>query len=138
MATIRREVTVDADAAQVWDAFKDVGALHTRVVRGFVTATELDGADRLVTFANGFSVRERIVTIDDDARRLVYTAVGGRTTHYNAAVEVLAEPAGRVRIVWLVDLLPDDVAPVVAGMMDHGVAAMATTLGAATGSRRSR
>jgi hypothetical protein len=83
---------------------------------------------RLVTFGNGMQLRERLVTRDDGARRLVYTAEGGRATHYNAVVEVLDGPAGGSRLVWTVDLLPDTLAPAIDGMMAMGAQAMQATL----------
>ncbi|HEX3941692.1 MAG TPA: SRPBCC family protein [Acidobacteriaceae bacterium] len=72
MASIRKEITVKASVDQVWGAIRDIGALHTPLVPGFVVDTKLETDARIVTFANGHVVRERIVTIDDSARRLVW------------------------------------------------------------------
>jgi hypothetical protein len=47
-------------------ALRDVGALHTRLVPGFVVDTRLEAGARIVTFANGMTVREQIVTVDED------------------------------------------------------------------------
>lgn len=130
MATIRKQFDVTATAEAAWDALRDFTALHTRLVPGFVTACtpEDGGAVRRITFANGMQVAERLVTCDDAARRLVYTAEGGRASHYNAAVEV--HPAdGGSRLVWTVDLLPDALAPAIDGMMAMGVRAMQGALG---------
>src|SRR3954469_2258523 len=110
MASIRKEFTVAAPAAAVWDALRDVGAVHTRLARGFVTDCSLDGAVRTVTFANGMTVAERIVSVDDDLRRLAYSATGGRAEHHHAVLEVLPEATGS-RLVWSTDVAPDEVAP---------------------------
>jgi hypothetical protein len=130
MATLRHEIRVAAAPADAWAAVRDFGALPTRLVPGFVTACTLeeDGAVRLVTFDNGLQVRERLVTNDDATRRLVYTAVNGRASHYNAAVQVLDAPDGSV-LVWTVDLLPDALAPAIDGMMAMGAKAMQHALG---------
>ena len=130
MATLRKQIDVGAAPAAAWDAVRDFGALHTRLVPGFVKdcVLEQDGAVRLVTFGNGMQVRERLVTRDDAGRRLVYTTEGGRATHYNAVVEVLEAAGGGSRLVWTVDLLPDALAPAVDGMMDAGAKAMAGAL----------
>jgi putative membrane protein len=40
-----------------------------------------------VTFVNGTVLREPIVTLDDAARRLVWTAEGGRARHYNSELD---------------------------------------------------
>jgi carbon monoxide dehydrogenase subunit G len=128
MATIRKEITVKATVAQVWDVMRDIGALHTRLVPGFVVDTKLEPGARVVTFANGRVVRERIVTIDDDAHRLVWSITGDRYTHHNASAEVLEAPGGRTRIVWIADVLPDSMASAIGQSMDRGMAAMQLAL----------
>ena len=45
MATVRREIVTRAHPDQVWQAVRDIGALHTRLVPGFVVDTTVDGAD---------------------------------------------------------------------------------------------
>jgi carbon monoxide dehydrogenase subunit G len=127
MATVRREITTHATPASVWDAVRDVGALHTRLVPGFVVDTRIEGEARVVTFGSGLVVTEPIVTIDEQERRLVWGAMGGPLTHYNGAVQVFPDGAGS-RVVWTADFLPNDAAPVVASMIDQGMAAMKRTL----------
>ena len=128
MASIRREVFIDVPAEQVWDALRDVGALHTRLVAGFVTNCSLEGNARVVTFANGVVAKELIVDIDDPARRLAWSAVGGRLTHHNASAQVFDEGPTRSRLVWIADLLPNEMAPAIAGMIEQGTLAMKRTL----------
>ncbi len=130
MASIAKEIVTKASPAAVWDAIRDIGALHTRLVPGFVIATELIAGGRRATFANGQTVDEPIVALNEDTRRLVWTAVGGGLglTHYNAAVQVFPREAGGSRIVWTADLLPNDAAAAVSGMMEQGAAAMARAL----------
>jgi carbon monoxide dehydrogenase subunit G len=130
MASIRREFVVRSSPAQVWAALRDFGALDRKLAAGFVTACSLeeDGAVRLVTFANGMQVRERLVALDDAQRRIAYTAQGGRATHHNACAQVIDEGDGTTRFIWITDLLPDAVAPAVEAMMDAGAKAMRATL----------
>jgi hypothetical protein len=128
MASIRKELVVDAPAEHVWAAIRDVGAVHTRLAQRFVVDTRLEGDSRIVTFANGEVVRERIVDIDDRARRLVYAAVEWRTTHHNASFQVIADGDRRCRVVWITDLLPDTLAELVKGFMEQGGAAIKRTL----------
>jgi hypothetical protein len=124
MASIRKEIPLDARAEDVWAAVRDVGALHTRLVPGFVTDTKPEPGARMVTFANGMVVKELIVDLDEQARRLVWSAVGGRLSHHNASAQVFADGDGRSRLVWTADLLPDELAGDIRMMMDHGAAAM--------------
>ena len=109
MATIRSELQTRAAASDVWSAIRDIGALHTRLVPGFVTDTKLEPGARIVTFVNGMVLREPIVTLDDEARRLVWTAEGGRARHYNAALQVSELANGLTSVVWIADFLPDDI-----------------------------
>ena len=128
MATNRQEISLDAPADKVWDAVRDFAQVHTRVAPGFLTKLEIDKGDRVLTFFNGLVARERLVTRDDDNRRLVYAVVDGRASHYNGAVQVIPDGAGKSRLVWTIDLLPDELAPAVAGMMEAAVAPMKKTL----------
>jgi len=128
MASIRKEILIAVAPQQVWDAMRDVGALHTRLVRGFVTDCRLDGDARVVTFANGIVARELIVDVNDADRRVAWSAVGGRLTHHNASAQVFDEGDGGSRVVWFADLLPDAMAPAVEAMIEQGLAAMKATL----------
>ena len=127
MASVRKELVTSARPPSVWDAIRDIGALHERLVPGFVVDTRLEPGARVVTFANGMVVKEPIVTIDDEGRRLVWSAEGGPLTHYNASVQVFAEGAGS-RVVWIADFLPHEAAGVVGPMMEQGMAAMKKAL----------
>ena len=64
-----------AAAADVWDALRDVGALHTRLAVGFVTDGRMEPGARVVTFANGVVARELIVAVDDASPA---SGLGGR------------------------------------------------------------
>ena len=130
MASIHQEVLLDADADSVWDAVRDVGAVHTRVAPGFLTGCRMEEAPlaRVVSFANGMEARELIVDIDDATRRLVWSVAGGRLSHHNASMQVFAEGADRTRVVWIADLLPNELAPAIAAMIGQGLAAMKQTL----------
>lgn len=128
MASIQREVLIQADPETVWDALSDVGALHRRLAPGFVTDVRLEEGARVVTFGNGLVARELIVDIDDKARRLVWSVVGGRMTHHNASAQVLPDGEGGSRFVWIADLLPHELAPGIAGLMEQGLAVIKRTL----------
>jgi hypothetical protein len=123
MASIHREVSIDAPPEHVWDAARDVGALHTRLVPGFVVDTRVEEGARVVTFRNGMVVRELILDVNDVRRRIAWAAVGTPMTHYSASFQVISEN-GRTRAVWIADLLPDEMAPLVTAMIEEGLAAM--------------
>ena len=124
MASIRKEVLLDAPIDAVWAALRDVGALHTRLVPGFVTDCRMDGDARVVTFANGMVARELIVDVSDSERRVVWASVGGKLTHHNASAQVFAADTGQSRLVWIADLLPNELSGVIASMIEAGLVAM--------------
>jgi len=128
MASIRKEILTRAQPDDVWDALRDIGALHTRLVPGFVTDTRIEPGARIVTFGNGMVVRELIVTVDDGERRVVWSAVGGSLTHHNGSAQVFADANGLTRVVWIADLLPDEAAAAIGAMMEQGMAVMKQTL----------
>jgi hypothetical protein len=128
MASICKDIPLAVDVDTAWAAIRDVGRPHL-VFTPVLAGTELDGDDRIVTFANGLVVRERIVDLDDTARRLAYTVVDGPFTHHHATFTVTAESDGSSCLTWVADLLPDEVAPMVEELMDQGASAAAATLG---------
>lgn len=132
MATIHREVHIQADPERVWSALRDVGALHTRLCPGFVIDTKMDGEDaRIVTFGNGRTAREEIVSIDDQRRRVAWAIVGGTFVHYNGAAQVIPLPEGGCRFTWTSDLLPNEAVPTVEAMISTGIAIIKRTQEAA-------
>jgi len=128
MASIRKEIRINAPVERVWDALRDVGALHTKLVPGFVKDTVLEGQSRLVLFSNGMSVREDIVSVDAAQRRVAWAVVGQQFRHYNGAAWVEADPKGGSRFVWTVDLLPNEMASQVEQMMTTGIAVVRQTM----------
>ena len=123
MVTLRKEIPVAAGATPVWQALRDFGQVHAKVAPGFLTDLRMEGGDRVLTFFNGMVARERLVTLDDETCRLVYAVVEGQASHYNAAVQVFLDGDGS-RVVWTVDLLPNELAPAIGGMMDEAVKVM--------------
>jgi len=129
MASIRKEIVTSAQPDAVWDAIRDVGALHTRLVPGFVVDTRLEPGARIVTFANGMVARELLVDCDETRRRLVYAVVNERVKQHSASVQVTPEADGRSRLTWIVDVLPHEIVPYMNAQMDQAALAMQKKLG---------
>jgi hypothetical protein len=127
MASIHKDIPIDSPAHEVWDAVRDFGALHTRLVPGFVTDTRLDGDVRIVTFWNGTTAREQLVDCDDARRRLAYAIASERFTQHSASVQIVADGETRCRMLWTTDVLPHEVAPYISSQMDKGAAAVQKT-----------
>jgi len=128
MASIHKDIPIDAQPADVWAAVRDFGAVHQRLVPGFVLDARLDGDARIVTFANGTVARELLVDCDDARRRLVYAVVSERIKQHSASVQVLADGEARTRLIWTVDVLPHEIAPYIDAQMDQAALAMQKTL----------
>lgn len=128
MATIRKEIEIGRSKEFVWDAIRDVGAIHRRLVRGFLLDCKLEGDWRTVTFANGMVVRELIVSVDDETCRHSWSARGGSLTHHNASVQVFPEADNKCRVVWIADLMPNEVASTIGEMIGQALKTMKQTL----------
>jgi carbon monoxide dehydrogenase subunit G len=124
MASIHKDISIDASPDDVWDAVRDFGAVHRRLVPGFVLDARLDGEARIVTFANGNVARELLVDCDETRRRLVYAVVSERVKQHSASVQVFADGEARTRLVWIVDVLPHEIAPYMNAQMDQAALAM--------------
>jgi hypothetical protein len=138
MASITKQVLIDAPSDEVWDALRDFGAVHERLAPGFVVDSCLDGGARVVTFFNGAVAREVLVAVDDDAHRLVYSVVESplHSTHDNSSAQVFADADGRSRFVWIKDVLPDELAPRIDELMEHGIDVVKQTLESQASSSR--
>ncbi len=128
MATIRKEIRLPkVPPERLWDALRDVGALHTRLVPGFVTDTRMEGRTRVVTFGNGAVAREEIVSVDEQQRRVCWAIVDAQFRHFNGAAHVFDDQAEGAHFVWTTDLLPDELAGDVEAMMSAGIAVIKKT-----------
>jgi carbon monoxide dehydrogenase subunit G len=126
MASVTQEFVSPARPQAIWDALRDVGALHTRLVPGFVIDTKLVPAGRIVTFVSGAVVFEPIIDVNDETRRIAWASLGGSLTHYNASVQVFADGDGS-RVVWIADFLPDQARDQIEKMVRMGMEAMKAT-----------
>jgi len=128
MASIHKDIPIDASPADVWAAVRDFGSPH-RLVPGFVLDARLEGDARIVTFANGTVARELLVDCDDARRRLVYAVISERVKQHSASVQVAADGEARSRLIWIVDVLPSEIAPYIESQMDQAALAMQKALG---------
>ena len=108
MASIHHEVAVEVGVDKAWAALRRVGdapVLFAPVLVG----GEIEGDVRTVRFANGMVVRERILAVDDERRRVAFTAldVPGMTYHHSS-MQVVEVGNGRCRFIWITDFLPQE------------------------------
>ena len=128
MATIQKEIEIEGSKDFVWDAIRDVGAIHKRLVPGFVIDCKLEGDWRTVTFVNGMVVRELIVSVDNNTCRHSWAAEHESLIHYNASVQVFSEGDNKCRVVWIADLMPNEVTDSINQMIEQALRTMKQTL----------
>ncbi|MEV4008764.1 hypothetical protein [Actinomadura sp. NPDC049753] len=84
----------------------------------------------------GHVIRELIVAIDDDARRLAYSVVEGArppTEHHHASFEVRPEGARAGRLIWTTDVLPHALAAEIRIRVERGAVEMKRAIEASYG-----
>jgi carbon monoxide dehydrogenase subunit G len=110
MATIYRELDLDADADEAWRRMADVKAVNKLI--DFLGAVTIDGDRRSCALGEQGELNELIVTVDNDRRRLVYSIRESpfNFAHHSASWQVTPD-GDRSRLVWITDLKPDSVAP---------------------------
>jgi hypothetical protein len=138
MASMTEQITVAVGADRAWKALRDVGHAHVLFAPVLVDGS-MDGEVRTVTFANGMVVRERILDLDDQRRRVAYTAlnVPGMDYHH-AAMQVIDDGPGRCRFVWITDVHPAAVLDGIKPLIVQGTQALKTNLEARAASGTSR
>lgn len=136
MTTIIRTVEVAASADHCWDALKDFGAIHQRLAAGFIVKTNLISHDvREITLASDVVLKERLVGLDENSMRLAYTVIEDPVgiTHHNGSVQIIRGPdTAHCTILWITDVLPDEMGELVGALMDSALPAIKHTLEDAT------
>jgi hypothetical protein len=94
-----------------------------KLFAGVLTDCSLSGDIRSVTFANGLVIRERLIAIDEDERRIVYTVLNGSFTQHSASMQIIAA-GSRCRLVWISDFLPDEASAGVLPLIEAGCRAV--------------
>ena len=108
MASILQETVVEVSVEKAWSALRQVDRAQTLFAPVLVQGT-MEGDTRTLTFANGMVVRERVITVDDEHRRVAYSALDvPGMTHHHASMQVIDAGPARCRFVWITDYLPDE------------------------------
>lgn len=117
MASIRREIRIDAPVGDVWPLVGDPGRIHhwfPGIVDCTVEDTD-DGIVRTVTLGSGIMLEEHVVTNDPIAHRFQYRIAGGVFKEHLGTVDVIGLDDTTCMAVYSTDALPDVMALVIGG-----------------------
>jgi hypothetical protein len=129
MASVIREIVIDAAPETVWDAVGDFANGPLRMSGGVFVDCRLDEPDvRTLTFQDGSLASERLIARDEHARRIVWGWIGDEVIHDNTSMQVLAEGDTQTRLVWIHDTLPDHLTTWLATAMDQLTPVLQQTL----------
>lgn len=128
MPSIRQEILIDVGVEPAWAALREVAAPHRLFAPVLVDATMADDI-RTVRYADGMQVRERILDIDDEHRRVAYTVVDKDGLEYHhASMQLDIAGPGRCLFVWITDVLPAEMVAMIQPWMERGAAALKQNL----------
>lgn len=128
MATIRRELRIEAPAEQVWPLVGDPGRIHEWFPGIVDCRVEADGDTtvRHVTLASGLTLAEEVLTVDPLLRRFQYRITGGIFREHLGTVDVIDLGDGTCLGVYSTDARPDVMALVIGGATADALANIRT------------
>lgn len=134
MGSICEDILIARTPEVVWDAIRDIGAVHRRLVPDQVMDTTMDGDIRILTFSNGGIARELIVAVDEEARRMAYSVIDGPMPliHHHASFQVFSAGEKNSRLVCITDFLPNEFAEEVRLRVERLVRTMKQTMEVST------
>ena len=113
MASIRREIRIDASADDVWRVVGRPELLHLWFP-GIVDCT-VDGSTRVITTGTGIPMPEAIVTNDSLQRRFQYTITAPIFRHHLGTIDVIDLDDHSCLVVYSPDADPSVMALVISG-----------------------
>ncbi|NNG36709.1 SRPBCC family protein [Nakamurella aerolata] len=129
MGFIAEQLDLPATAARMWQLVRDFQHPE-RLAPGFVETSSGSDDIRRVRIVGDTQLVERLISCDDRAMRLAYTATSGQSEYHHAAMQILHTGPGSCRLVWTTDVLPGELDGHVRANMRRGLRAIAGTLAA--------
>ena len=128
MASIHKQLAIEVALEDAWAALREVGDAY-KLFEPVLVDSRLDGDIRTARFANGMIVHEHILDVDEQRRRVAYTAtdVPGMTYHH-ASMQMLEARDGGSEFVWITDFLPAGMTDTIAPLIDQGAQALKKNL----------
>jgi len=129
MATIYGSVTLDLSVDDLWAMIADVGGLSALL--DVIQESSASGDQRSCTLADGASLRETIVGVDEENRRVAYTITESPfpLEHHAASMQALEARDGKSTFLWITDLKPDGLADSFRQLIDGELASLGKRFG---------
>lgn len=128
MASIHHQVAVEVGAPKAWAALRVVGDAH-KLFAPVLVDGRVEGDIRTVRFANGMVLRERILDIDEDRRRVAYSAMDAPAlTFHHASMQVVGAGLERCHFIWITDFLPVEARSNLMPLIEQGTNALKNNL----------
>ena len=128
MASIHHEITVEASVDRAWAALRAVGDAQ-KLFAPVLSEGVLNGDVRMVRFANGMVIRERILDVNDATHRVAYAAIDGPgMTYHHASMQVFEAGPKQCRFVWITDFLPPELRGSLQPLIEAGSNALKANL----------
>lgn len=118
MAHARAEIVVNASPDATWSIVRRFHGLHEWMPG--IDDLVAEGDDRVLSMM-GMSVRERLVSLDDDARSITYSIVDGVPVESHEATITVTEEGDGCRVVWSVTASPDEMAGLMQGIYQQAL-----------------
>jgi hypothetical protein len=128
MPTIYLASRVEATATAVWSQISDIRAPER--LTNMIHTVDVTGDNERSCATDQGKIVERIISVDDEHRRIAYTAIASPfpISHHNAAMTVIDDEDGCV-LTWVTDIEPAPVAeamtPILAAEFDVIVSRLA-------------
>lgn len=117
MATIHKKFKINAPIDRVWSKMSDLAGVHSLL--GMLTNAKVDGDTRVCQTQDGVSLKELIVSVDKEQKRLVYAIVESLFNfEFNSASWQVIPDGDRTIFEWYTDLKPDNLAETIELIID--------------------
>lgn len=118
MATVHKQFKIDAPADQVWAKMSDLSGVH--FLFGMLENATLDGDTRTCTIAEGGELKELMVSVDPELKRLVYSIVESPFgfSFHSASWQAIPDGEGTI-FEWYTDVKPDAAASMLVDVIDN-------------------
>lgn len=113
MATIHKRFKIDAPVEQVWVKMADLSGVHA--LFGMLDDAEMEGNSRICKINGGGTLKELIVSVNPDLKRLAYSIIQSPFGFdFHSASWQAIEDGDGTTFEWYTDVKPDEMA----GMLD--------------------